>query len=175
MRTNRPHTARRRPWLATIAGTLLLAGCGSPYAWNDYLNPGYSWDKGPLLPPSSVPAVVTGSFGNISTDELRSAVADGLHAPSVAAAPQGQALQGSSTPGEPATRTVWTFSFTPSASDVGTAIHVLARYYSNNELISTAEGTGVITGGGDPRLREIVADVAGEFFPTVPRGGPGRG
>jgi hypothetical protein len=175
MRTARRDTTCRRTRLVLVAGALLLAGCGAPYAWNEYLTPGYSQGRGPLPSPSSVPAEVTGSFGTISPDELRSIVAEGIHAPVVFratadAAPQ----QGASTQDEPPTRTVWTFSGTPTPGGAGTNVRIQARYYSDNTLISTAAGTTVIKNGSDdPLLRELVADVAGQFFPEVPRGGGG--
>jgi hypothetical protein len=178
MTTIRCATPRRRTRMMSVAGVLLLAGCGSPYAWNDYLDPSYPRGNVRLTPSLNVPVEVTGNFGNIiSADELRSVVAEQIHAPAVVQANAGTtAQQGSSTPDEPATRLVWTFNFVPSASDVGTAVYAQARYYSDNALLSSAEGTGIITQGrNDPRLGELIADVAAQLFPSVPRGGPGRG
>lgn len=178
MTTIRCATPRRRTRMISVAGVLLLAACGAPYAWNDYLDPGYSRGQVNLTPSLNVPVEVTGNFGNIiSADELRSIVAEEIHAPAVVQANAGTtAQQGSSTPEKPATRLVWTFNFVPSGSDVGTAVYAQARYYSNDSLLSSAEGTGFITQGrNDPRLRQLIDDVAGQLFPTVPRGGPGRG
>jgi hypothetical protein len=164
--------------MMSVAGALLLAGCGAPYAWNDYLDPSYSRGDLSRTPSLSVPVEVTGNFGNIiSADELRSVVAEQIHAPAVVQANAGTtAQQGSSTPEEPATRLVWTFNFAPSASDVGTAVYAQARYYRDNALLSSAEGTGIITQGrNDPRLRQLIADVAAQLFPSVAHSGNGRG
>jgi hypothetical protein len=120
-----------------------------------------------IAPPSSVPARVTGIVGAIPADELRSIVAAGS-----GAAP----LQGSGASTEPPSRTVWTLSGTAAPGQADMNVHVEARYYRDDMLVSIAEGNGTLTSGDEARqLRELVADVAGSLVPSVPRGGPGRG
>jgi hypothetical protein len=168
--------AHCRRWLIPLAGVLLLGGCGGPYAWNDYLETGYYRGDVSRFPSLSVPAEVTGTVGDISADDLRSIVAEEMHVPATLR-PNASAMpqERSSSRDKPANRIAWTFSGTPAAGGVDTEVHAQARYYSDNVLISGAEGTSVITNGrSDPRLRQLIADVASQLFPTTPRGGPGR-
>jgi hypothetical protein len=171
----RRDAGRHGRWLFCVAGALLVAGCDAPRAWNDYLASGYYRGQNASVLSLSVPAEVTGTAGSISTDELRSVVAEQMHVPTTArnagAAPQ----SGSSTPDAAPTRIDWSFSGTPTGGGAETDVHATARYYSDNVLISAAEGTAVITSGRDPRLGELVKNVASQLFPTTPRGGPGRG
>jgi len=164
-------------WLLAAVSTVLVAGCGGAYAWNSYLSSGYYRGNESAFPTLAVPAEVTGTAGNVSTDELRSVVAEQLRVPATARATAGATPQeGSSTQGTPSTHIAWTFSGTPAPGDAETNVHAVASYYSNNVLISTAEGNAVITNGkSDPRLGELVSAVASQLFPTTPRGGPGRG
>jgi hypothetical protein len=176
MKTVRSDAVRKNQWLIAAASTLLLAGCGGPHAWNTYSGADYYRGDTSNVPRLSVPAEVTGTAGDISTDEFRSILVAQLSQPATAGAKASTVPQeGSSAPDVAPTRIAWAFSGTP-ASGGAIDVHAEARYYSDNVLISSAEGTAVITGGpSDPRLGELVSDVASQLFPTTPRGGPGRG
>jgi hypothetical protein len=155
---------------------LLVAGCGAPRAWNDYLASGYNRAGDTHVLSLSVPAEVSGTAGTISTDELRSVVAEQMHVPATARNAGAVPQSGSSAPDPAPARIAWTFIGTPAAGGPETEVHATARYYSDNVLISAAEGTAVIANGrNDPRLGELVTNVASQLFPTTPRGGPGRG
>jgi hypothetical protein len=163
-------------WLLAAVSAALVAGCGGPYAWNSYLSSGYYRGNESAFPTLAVPAEVTGTAGDVSTDELRSVVAEQLRVPATARAATAAPQEGSSTQDTSPTRIAWTFSGTPAPGGAETNVHAVARYYSNNALISAAEGNAVITNGkSDPRLGELVRAVASQLFPTTPRGGPGRG
>ncbi len=176
MRTIRRDATPRNRWLISAASAVLVAGCGAPVAWNDYLGSGYYKGDESRFPSLSVPAEVTGTVGDISTDELRSVVAEQMHVPATAQANAGAAPQEESSSQEAVpTRIVWTFSGKPTDGGTETHVHAQARYYSDNVLVSGAEGTAVIRNGrSDPRLGELVSAVASQLFPTTPRGGPGR-
>ena len=176
MRTIQRNAMHRKRWLISAACAALVAACGAPQAWNDYLGSGYYRGDASRVPTLSIPAEVSGTVGDISTDELRSIVAEKMHVTTTARANAGALSQeGSSSQGVAPTRIAWTFTGTPTAGGAKTDVHANARYYSDNVLISSAEGTAVIANGpNDPRLGELVAAVASQLFPTTPRGGPGR-
>jgi hypothetical protein len=176
MQTMLYDATRYRRWLIAAASTALLVGCGGPYAWNEYLDPGYqSATASGIISPSTAPSVVSGTVGGVSTDELRVAVADTVETPNVAGASASMApQQGSSTAADPATRTVWVFSSAPAQESAGTEVRVVATYYRDDAILSVAEGNGVITGGNDPRLRQLIAYVASALVPQVRHSGNGH-
>jgi hypothetical protein len=161
-------------WLIAAATAAFLAGCSGPYAWNEYLAPGYVADANRLILPSSVPSEVTGAVGGLSNEQLRSAVAQATQAPGIVQASGGTAQQGSSTPPDSATRTVWTFSSAPASSGPGTAVHVVATYYRDDAVVSVAEGDSVITSADDPRLRQLITYVADALTPQARNSGNGH-
>ncbi len=172
MQTMLYDATRYRRWLIAAASAALLVGCGGPYAWNDYIDPGYTSQASSLISPSTEPAEVTGAVSGISSDELRSAVAQATENRGVAlASTSASALQGSSAPSDPATRTVWAFSSAPASNGAGSEVRVVATYYFNNNVFSVAEGKGVVSGADDPRLRQLIASVASALVPLVQHGG----
>jgi hypothetical protein len=178
METIRRGAIRYSLWLIAAASATLLVGCGGPYAWNTYIDPGYAEGVAAIIDPSGAPSEVTGAVAGVSPGALRTAVAEAMQRPSVVEASAGATLQGSSTPPDPgalpATRTDWQFSSAAASSGAGTEVHVKATFYRNNTALSVAEGNGVVTGADDPRLQQLIAYVASALVPQIRGGGSGH-